>query len=392
MKGKSEKQEEKSVKAEIDQVIEEIKKDEIKTKEKTERVKKSLPKKLFLAIDKMYDKSQNKSILKKLAKKHLFNIEKDIVYSEAKPDVCKLDIYYEGSLAEKRPIFLYIHGGGFVAGGRFYRRGIAEWIAAQGYLVVTISYSLAPERRHFEAIKDLSEIAKWINNNADKYNYDLDRLVIGGDSAGGYYSTMLACMATNKELEAKTGLPVDLKINGLALICGIYDLELALSKKMAFDMANKLMKDYIGYSVADMNKYKHADILSPINFITDKFPMSFISYAKKDFFCGGQGENISAKLKNLGVKVVNTNSTLFKDNHCYSLMWKGKATKIHNALLTDYLRSIKEDVTKPSVEKVEPVAKVEEVVKEEPIKEEKPKATPKTKKTTKPAEETAKVE
>lgn len=357
---------EKSLKEEVKQVMTEIKEEQNKQNEKIKRVKKSLPKKLFIAIDKMFDKSQNKSILRKLGKKHIFNIEKGITYSEAKPDVCKLDIYYEGELNKKRPVFLFIHGGGFVAGDRFYRRGISEWIASQGYLVIAISYSLAPEHHHFEAIKDLSEIAKWINANAEKYNYDLDKLVIGGDSAGGYYSAMLACMATNKDLAEKTGLPVDLKIKGLALICGIYNLELALKRKMPFDMANKLMMDYIGYKVADLNKYEHADILSPIDFISENFPMSFISYAKKDIFCRGQGEDISAKLKELGVKVVNTNSKLLKDNHCYSLMWKGKATKIHNAILMDYLRGIKEGVAEE-----QPIK--EETISETKTKEEEPK-------------------
>ena len=304
--------------------------------------KKSLPKKLFIAIDKIYDRSQNKKVERKFKKKFDIVVDKDIVYSDARPDVCKLDVYYLDNLKEKKPVFLYIHGGGFVAGNKYYRRGISEWIASQGYVVVTISYSLAPEGRHIDAVQDLGEIAKWINANAEKYNYDLDKLVIGGDSAGAYYSATLANLATNSEFSTKVNVKADLKINALVLICGIYNIELALGKKMPFDFANQLMLDFIGYKVKDMAGYEYHDALSPFNYVNKDFPRAFISFAKKDIFCGGQGEALTKKLQGYGTQVVNANSKLFKDNHCYSLMWKGKAAKTHNKILSGFLKEIKE--------------------------------------------------
>ncbi|MEG1663206.1 MAG: hypothetical protein RR338_04390 [Clostridia bacterium] len=76
---------------------------------------------VFVAVDKLFNHQQNERKTTKY-KDVEFVVEKDIVYDNADPKACNLDTYYvkkEG----KYPVLFYIHGGGFVAGDKFYRRG-----------------------------------------------------------------------------------------------------------------------------------------------------------------------------------------------------------------------------------------------------------------------------
>ena len=69
---------------------------------------------------------------------------------------------------------------------------------------------------------------------------------------------------------------------------------------------------------------------APLDFVNTDFPASFVTYAGKDFFCGGQGPKLVEKLKELGVHVEEYGSVKFMDNHCFSLTWKSKAAKANN--------------------------------------------------------------
>lgn len=76
------------------------------------------------------------------------DIVKNIAYG---PDpVCSLDTYClkddgEEHGTQTRPVLIYIHGGGFVAGDKEKRRGLATWYATLGFHVVNVNYGLAPE-------------------------------------------------------------------------------------------------------------------------------------------------------------------------------------------------------------------------------------------------------
>ena len=127
---------------------------------------------LFVAIDKLFDGGQNKKRMLKF-KGIDFNEEKDIPYGESESE--KLDTYHvtrpEG---EKYPVMFLIHGGGFVAGDKYRRRGLARWIAEKGFFVVNVNYALAPQYKFPLGLQQLVKALNWVGENAEKYNLDLD--------------------------------------------------------------------------------------------------------------------------------------------------------------------------------------------------------------------------
>ena len=54
------------------------------------------------------------------------SVEKDVVYDDALPDVCTLDIYCPPLKGrEKYPVLVDVHGGGWITGDKHWRRGLA---------------------------------------------------------------------------------------------------------------------------------------------------------------------------------------------------------------------------------------------------------------------------
>ncbi len=87
------------------------------------------------------------------------------------------------------PLTLWLHGGGFCVGSPATHRQLAAWLAiATGGRVLVPDYRLAPEHAHPAALDDALAAWRWLRagTTADV------RLVLGGDSAGGWLALMAA--------------------------------------------------------------------------------------------------------------------------------------------------------------------------------------------------------
>ncbi|MEO6153494.1 MAG: alpha/beta hydrolase [Croceibacterium sp.] len=113
-------------------------------------------------------------------------IRRDLAYG-ADP-LQKLDVYTAaGKAGGKRPVLLFVHGGGFVGGtkhGAFQPDNMTLWAAKQGMVGVNINYRLAPANRWPAAAQDLAEAIRWTRANAARFGGDPDRIVLFGHSAG----------------------------------------------------------------------------------------------------------------------------------------------------------------------------------------------------------------
>jgi acetyl esterase/lipase len=99
---------------------------------------------------------------------------------------------YQVSSAKPTPVVVQIHGGGWIRGDRpSSYRSFGSFFAA-GVSVVTVQYRNAKDAPAPGAIQDVRCALAWVKRNAAKYNFDANRVVTWGGSAGGHLALMAA--------------------------------------------------------------------------------------------------------------------------------------------------------------------------------------------------------
>ncbi|MBQ91647.1 MAG: hypothetical protein CL441_09625 [Acidimicrobiaceae bacterium] len=97
--------------------------------------------------------------------------------------------------AEGRPLYLHIHGGGYISGTASARFDVAD---AADCVVVSVDYRLAPDTPFPGSLEDNYAALKWAYDNADELGIDRTRIATGGESAGGGHAAMLAIAARDR--------------------------------------------------------------------------------------------------------------------------------------------------------------------------------------------------
>ncbi len=101
--------------------------------------------------------------------------------------------------SEPQPALVYFHGGGFVIGDLETHDGLCRMFANEGgFRVIAVDYRLSPEHPFPAAIDDAVAALTWIEANAAALGVDPNRIAVGGDSAGGMISVVLAQKSKEK--------------------------------------------------------------------------------------------------------------------------------------------------------------------------------------------------
>ena len=133
-----------------------------------------------------------------------------------------LDVFEPSSAAAARPVLLFVHGGGFVAGdkhhpGSPYQDNVALWAVRHGMVGVNMTYRLAPEHPWPAGAMDVGAAVAWVRSHVGRHGGDPDRVILMGTSAGAAHA---AAYAVNARFHAD-GEP---GLAGLVLLSGLYDM------------------------------------------------------------------------------------------------------------------------------------------------------------------------
>lgn len=239
---------------------------------------------------------------------------KDIEYETSNEYVTKkgkntsfLDIIYDEKLKgkfvkDKYPVFLNIHGGGWIEGDKKMRRGYCQAMAREGALTVNLSYGLGPKYQFQDYVRQLYKALQWMVENADKYNMDLDNIVVSGDSAGGHLAMELINCQAHKEYRDHLGLPeVDIKFKGAVLNCPAIDFEgkiinLPIVRTMTYHCTG--IKHYKKLE----KEYEYYEELQVHHGVTSDFPRLFLNNGVQDVFTNSGSKKLMKALEEKGVK------------------------------------------------------------------------------------------
>lgn len=133
----------------------------------------------------------------------------------------RLDLHSAAPLeaGARRPMLLFVHGGGFVGGERcdplqpFYDN-VGAWTASHGWIGATMSYRRAPDHVWPAGAEDVGSAVRALRARAPEIGGAPDRIVLFGHSAGAAHVAGYL---------AGQGGSVDPGLAGVVLQSGIYD-------------------------------------------------------------------------------------------------------------------------------------------------------------------------
>ncbi|MBN3761897.1 carboxylesterase family protein [Burkholderia sp. Ac-20365] len=127
---------------------------------------------------------------------------------ELSEDAFRLNVFTP-SLTGNLPVIFWIHGGGFLTGGGSLPCYFGDELArSRQAIVVTVNYRLGLLGNLYMkgvsagnlAVRDLELALQWVKSNIANFGGDPDAIVVAGQSAGAWFTQLLAAMESTNSL------------------------------------------------------------------------------------------------------------------------------------------------------------------------------------------------
>ena len=190
----------------------------------------------------------------------------------------------------KKPLFIYIHGGGWISGITDMRNTyLFEW-AKKGYYVASVSYTYAPQKTYPYQLNEIFSAIDFILDNVDKSKVDINNIVLAGESAGGYYITYVAACSKDRSILDKLNIDFRHKdtfdVKAIVSHCGCYSIDRLTDcnkRQSKFPDIKMMCSSFMGMPIDEIRDKIKSDIdnlISPV--VTDNFPPTFLTWGDKD--------------------------------------------------------------------------------------------------------------
>ncbi|MCR5149225.1 MAG: alpha/beta hydrolase [Eubacterium sp.] len=133
-----------------------------------------------------------------------------------------MNLYYPKDFTgeEKLPTIINIHGGGWMFSHIDDSENYMAFLASEGFAVMGMGYRLLQTGDLQCIVSDIFESLHWLEKYGSKRGFDLNRVLITGDSAGGHLALLTACIMQSRKLqEAYNVEPVSFKISTVSASC-----------------------------------------------------------------------------------------------------------------------------------------------------------------------------
>lgn len=141
-----------------------------------------------------------------------YTVEQSVIFAEKdgyRP--IELDVHRIDGATTPQPLMLYVHGGGWRVSSRQrapretrgWEPSFFERLAAAGFVVAANDYRFSAEALYPAAIEDTVDALGFMRANADRFGIDPARVVVFGQSAGGY---LAAAVGLDRSIDPVRGV------------------------------------------------------------------------------------------------------------------------------------------------------------------------------------------
>jgi acetyl esterase/lipase len=196
----------------------------------------------------------------------------------------KLDVYAQRTPPNSppSPVVIFIHGGGWVQGTKegSIMQGVLPYVA-MGYSVVNVEYRLANVSPAPAAIEDCRCALRWVVAHAKDYNFDVERIVVSGASAGGHLALTTGMIPSSAGFDRMCFTTSEPKVAAIVDLFGITDLPDMLEgpNKKPFPESWPYTTQWIGNQP---NRAEIARAASPLTYVRGGVPPTISIHGDAD--------------------------------------------------------------------------------------------------------------
>ena len=212
----------------------------------------------------------------------------------------KLNVVRPEGVKGKLPVFIFIHGGGWVLGDYpTHKRMVRDLVVLTGFSGVFVNYTPTPDARYPQAINEIYAATKWVAEHGGEIEVDGNNLAVVGNSVGGNMTAVTALKAKEK------GGP---KIKVHIMMWPVTDATFERESHKQFGenrfLTTPLMKWMWDLYTTDLDERKEI-YASPLQASVEqlkRLPPALIQVAESDIL-RDEGEMYGRKLDDAGVNV-----------------------------------------------------------------------------------------
>jgi acetyl esterase len=219
---------------------------------------------------------------------------------EADGFTLKLNIVKPEGAKDGLPVFIFIHGGGWILGDYpTHRRLVRDLVVASGFASVFVNYTPSPEARYPQAVNEIYAATKWVAANGAEIGVDGTNLAVVGNSVGGNMTGVTALMA-----KEKNGPKIKFHIMMWPVTDATFEQESYARYGAQRFLTEPLMKWMWDQYTTDLEVRKeiHASLLNATVEELKGLPPVLIQVAENDIL-RDEGEAYGRKLEEAGVTV-----------------------------------------------------------------------------------------
>ena len=118
------------------------------------------------------------------------------------------------------PTVIDIHGGGWMYGTVDDSERYLGYLASRGYAVMGMNYRLLQQTDLQGLVADIYDSIHWLEQFGPGRGFDLGRVLLTGDSAGGHLTNLVACIQADPGLQkAYSVTPFSFALSALCVCC-----------------------------------------------------------------------------------------------------------------------------------------------------------------------------
>jgi len=212
----------------------------------------------------------------------------------------KLNVVRPEGVKGKLPVFIFIHGGGWVLGDYpTHKRMVRDLVVLTGFAGVFVNYTPTPDAKYPRAVNEIYAATKWVAEHGGEIEVDGNNLAVVGNSVGGNMTAVTALKAKEQ------GGP---KIKVHIMMWPVTDATFERESHKQFGenrfLTTPLMKWMWDLYTTDPNERKEI-YASPLQASVEqlkRLPPALIQVAESDIL-RDEGEMYGRKLDEAGVNV-----------------------------------------------------------------------------------------